>query len=144
MSEIPKNFIKFISEVVLVLVILITVFGGNGVLSNTASHISFLEPILLQNAMAKDITVASYLPGDFKVTLEAKDKHKIEFTKEQDIYLLNIIPAQESMIKTDYVKIEKIPLLTKCTITPETIEETGTIITIHKFIDNKGCEIVIS
>jgi hypothetical protein len=145
MSELPKDFLKFVSEVILLLIILIALFGGSGMFSNTISYTDYAEPIRLQSVVAKYITVGSYMPGEFTATLNVNKNIVFKFTKEEDINYLNIDP-EKSTLKTDFVGIKKIPIPTICTIEPETftIEETPATITVSKTETQDGCKVVIS
>ena len=49
MSEITKDFIKFVAEVLILMVVLAVVFGEEGIASNTFYYLMYVEPILLQN-----------------------------------------------------------------------------------------------
>lgn len=110
-------------------------------------YAQYAEPIIIQNAVARAITVASYSPDYFNIEIDSSGKaHYLTIKKETDgIYYIHIKPSQSSEAKTSYIEADPLPMISRCTITE--IEKSlgeATKIYVVKELTDSGCNIEVS
>ena len=149
MSEITKDFIKFVAEVLVLLVIFSVVFSPEGIASGTFNYFVFAEPILLQNYIASALTVGSQTKGEFfsDIKLTSGLPHTIKIFFKDGIPYVSVIPAQEAFLKTEFSTIEPTPIITNCNILEQEIklpQKTAQTVVIEKtFVDDK-CKLILT
>lgn len=123
MVEITEDFIRFVAEVIVLLIIFSVIFGEEGIASNTFNYLVFAEPILLQDYLSSALTIGSQAPGEFSSSVKTSGQpHTIEIYRRDGITYVHVIPAQEIYLKTKFVSIDPIPIATNCIIPDQTIK----------------------
>lgn len=123
MSEITKDFIKFVAEVVVFLMIISAVFSPEGIASTTVNYMTFAEPIMLQNYIATAFTSASQSPGEFYSTIKTSgDPHIIRIFESNRTHYVNAVPSSKTFTKTTFSALNPVPFLTNCIINPQEIK----------------------
>ncbi len=147
MSEITTKFIKFVAEVIVILFIFIVVFSDQGIASNTFNYYAYAEPILLQNQLSTALTVGSYVPGDFEISIDTTGSpHIIKIYSENGKKYVLVTPAQESFLKTKFATIKETPFATTCSIPDQTIEMKQDLtkkVVVKKTIQENDCELEV-
>jgi len=148
MSELTKDFIKFVMEVILILIVLLVLFSEQGIASNTFNYLTFVEPILLQNWLSSAITIGSSAPGEFITSTKTTGQpFTIKIFKEGEIMYILVEPPQEFYIKSKFATIDKTPLVSDCVISEQTIKLKKNLIqsiVVQKILTNDGCTMNIS
>src|SRR3990172_1978816 len=117
MSELIKDFIKFVSEVILILVFLALTFSDQGIIANTFNFLVYAEPILIQNHLATALTAADYAPGEFTSSVQISGSpHIITISNEGGVVYVQVTPRELSTLNTKYARVEKIPIMIHCSI----------------------------
>lgn len=118
MSELTKDFLKFVMEVVLFIIVLATLFSDQGIASNTFNYMMYVEPILLQNWISSAITVGSSSPGDFTATTKTTGQpYTINLTKENGEYYIWVQPQLIiGEVPTKFAQTQKTPIVASCSI----------------------------
>jgi hypothetical protein len=147
MSEITKDFIKFLAEVIIFLMIIAAVFSPEGIASNTFNYMVFAEPILLQNYIATTFTVASQAPGEFSSSIKTSgEAHIIKIYEKDDINYVNVIPST-TFVKTEFQALEPVPFITDCEIPTQTVKlqsKLHNVVRIKKIVNPDGsCKLFI-
>jgi hypothetical protein len=149
MAEIVKDFVKFIAEVVALLIIFSVLFGPKGMASNTFNYFTFAEPILIQNYISSAMSIASELPGEYTsvVKLTTDEPHTIRVFFQGGVPYVNVIPAIESFIKTDYATINPTPITTDCTVKEMTVtlpKKSAQKLTVEKYFVGDKCILTLT
>jgi hypothetical protein len=146
MAEI-KDYIKLIAEVIVLLMIFSVVFGEEGIASTTYNYLVFVEPTLLQDFIASSIIAGSQAPGEFSSTFSTTGQpHTIKVFEENGINYVQVIPAEEVYLRTQYYTLDPSPVKTECTVQEKTIELQRDIkgsIIVRKVMDNGSCKIYV-
>jgi hypothetical protein len=148
MSELMKDFLKFVVEVFLMLIVLATLFSEQGIASNTFNFLTYVEPILLQNWLSSSLTIGSSAPGEFITNTKTTGQlYTIKIFNESGIMYVLVEPPQEFYIKTKFATIEKTPLISKCKIPEQEIKLKKNLIqsiVVQKILTDDGCSMNIS
>ena len=149
MSEITKDFIKFVAEVFALLIIFSVVFSPEGIATSTFNYFVFAEPILLQNYIASAITVGSQANGDFysSIKLTSGLPHTIKFFFNNGKPYVSVIPSQEVLSGTTYTDTEPTPIITNCGITKQEIKlpkRADQTLRIEKIVENNNCRLILT
>jgi hypothetical protein len=142
-----KDFIKFIAEVLVILMIFMVVFTPEGIASNTYNFLTYAEPILLQDWLSTAITVGSNSPGEFFTTIKTSGNPYTIKIYTTDITYVSVIPSQESYMKTTYASLEPVPVVTNCIINDKEIKLQKNliqIITVRKIVNDSTCIIYVN
>lgn len=149
MVEITKDFIKFIAQVILLLVIFSVVFDPErGIVANTFNYLIYAEPILLQDHISTAITTASHTPGEFSTSFKTTGiPYIIKIYKEDDkpYVSIDLTLVQQQLLSTRFAVLEPIPILTDCNISDQKITLERNLIqtiTVKKTLEN-GCKISV-
>ena len=147
MAELIKDFIKFVSEVILILVILSITFSDQGIISNTFNFLVYAEPILIQNYLATTLTAADYAPGDFTSSIQISGSpHIITIRNENGIVSVQVTPRELPTLNTRYARIEKTDIMVSCSIEPVEItlqKDVSKQITVQKRIEDGLCRLEV-
>ncbi len=146
MTEITKDFIKFIAEVIILLIIFSVIFGEEGIAQNTYNYMIFAEPMLLQNYIYTAVEIASEMPGNFESEIRTSGEPYIIKIYYTDVPYIEVLPPEEKYLKTEFAKIEPTALLTNCIVHKNTIKlKEGLVqnIEIKKIQKENTCEIFI-
>ncbi|MFH1474110.1 MAG: hypothetical protein ABIE55_04460 [Candidatus Aenigmatarchaeota archaeon] len=123
MSEITKDFLKFVAEVIVLLVILVTLFGQEGIASNTFYYLMFVEPILLQNWLTSSMSIGSFAPGEFVASTETTGQaYTISVYEEDGVNYVHIIPPGDYYLKAKFATIEPTAFASDCEIYEQEIK----------------------
>jgi len=149
MVEITKDFIKFVAEVIALLIIFSVVFSPEGIASNTFNYFVFAEPILLQNYIASAMTVGSQVRGEFysDIKLTSGLPHTVKILFKGGIPYVNVIPVQEAFLKTKFTPIEPVPIITSCSISEQEIKlpkKAGQVLRVEKIFENGKCKLILT
>ena len=148
MSELTKDFLKFVMEVLLLIVVLATLFSEQGIAANTFNYLTFVEPILLQNWLSSALTIGSYAPGELITSTKTTGQpFTIKIFKENEIMYVLVEPPQEFYIKTKFATIDKTPLVSNCSIAEQEIKLKKNLIQsiiVTKTFTEEGCSMSIS
>lgn len=149
MSEITKDFIKFIAEVFALLLIFSVIFSPQGVATNTLNYFVFAEPILLQNYIASAMTIGSQVKGDFysDIKLTSGLPHTIKIFFQGGIPYISVTPAQEVFMRTTFAKNNPTPIMTTCSVSEGEIKlpaKAGTTVIVEKTIENNNCKLTLT
>jgi len=111
-------YFNIVTEVVLVVVILWTVFGPDGVASNAAILQLYAEPIQAQNFISTAISIASVSPGEFTAVYKGQGNSlKLRFTKAGGKEFAQVVPIFD--VKIDYKPAQPMQLfLGECSLAP--------------------------
>jgi hypothetical protein len=147
MSELLKDFIKFVAEVGLILITLLVIFGEEGIGSNTFYYLAYIEPIVLQNWLVSSLTVGSHSPGDFFITTETTGQpYTIRIFTEDEASYVVIIPPEVSYYRAKFATLDPMPFVSKCEIKDQEIRLKRNIIkeiSVRKIFTEQGCEMVV-
>jgi len=148
MTEINKDFMKFVVEVIMILIVLAALFGEEGIASNTFYYLLYAEPILLQNWLVSSISVGSYSPGDFIISTQTTGQaYTIKIYKEGPTTFLHVIPPADYNLQAKFATIKPSPLLSNCRIFEQEIKLKKGIkqtITVRKIINADGkCNVYV-
>jgi len=147
MVEITKDFIKFLAEVIALLIIFSVIFGEEGIASNTYNYFVYVEPILLQDYISSALTIGSQALGNFSSSVKTSGQpHTINIYTENGITYVNVIPAEEVYLKTKFASIDPIPIETNCNIPSQIIrlkENLIQTITVKKTLEEDGCKLTV-
>jgi hypothetical protein len=148
MSELTKDFLKFVMEVILFLVVLVAVFSEDGIASNTFSYLTYVEPMLLQNWISSAMTVGSSSPGEFTTTTRTTGQpFTIKIFNEDGISYVLVQPPAEIYMQAKFATLEKTPFVSDCEFLEQEIKLKKNIIQniiIEKVLNEEGCSMVIS
>jgi len=146
MSEIVKDFIKFVAEVILVILILATLFGDNGVISNTANFLTYAEPTLIKDYLATALTVGGYAPGKFSSTLNTSGRaYDIKLYKDNNVQMVFVDVNEKNLINTQFSKLTPSKILVNCVIDDQTIHISQGLlsrITVANSLE-EGCKLMV-
>ncbi len=111
-------YFNIVTEVVLVVVILWTVFGPDGVASSAAVLQLYAEPIQAQNFISTAISIASVSPGEFTAVYKGQGNAlKLKFTKTGEKEFAQVVPIFD--VKIDYKPAQPMLLtLGECSLSP--------------------------
>lgn len=148
MAEITKDFIKFVAEVIVLVLVFSVVFSPEGIASNTFNYFVYAEPILLQNYISTAITVGSQVEGNFSSTVKVTSglTHSIKISSSNGLPYINVVPSSQVFMKTTYSKIDPTLIITNCTVPEqEVMLSTGLAedVTVEKISTDKGCMVNI-
>lgn len=150
MSELTKDFLKFVMEVILFVIILATLFSDQGMASNTFNYLSFVEPILLQNWIASTIATGSTAPGDFISTSKTTGQpFTIIISVKDGMSYVEVDPPDTAVYtKTKFASIGQTPFVSECKVPDITIKLQKNLIqtvVIKKVLNPDGtCSMEIS
>lgn len=149
MTEIVKDFIKFVAEVIALVVIFSAVFSPEGIATATFNYFVFAEPMMLQNYIASAMTLGSQSKGNFSsfVKVTSGLPHVIRIFLKNGITYVNVIPAQESFLKTSFSTPEPNSVITSCNVPEGEItlqKKLAQTITIEKTQEDGKCEISLT
>lgn len=148
MAELTKDFLKFVVEVVLIVIVLVVLFSEEGIAANTFSYLTYVEPILLQNWLSTTLTVGSYAPGGFVTNTKTTGQaYTIKIYKENRIMYIVIEPPQEFYLKAKFATIEPTPFVSNCKIPEQEISLKRNVIQsiiVEKIFTDDGCSMNIS
>jgi hypothetical protein len=148
MSELMKDFLKFVMEVFLIIAVLVVLFSPEGIASNTFSYLTFVEPILLQNWLSSALTIGSYAPGELITSTKTTGQpFTIKIFKEDNVMYVLVEPPQEFYIKTKFATIDKTPFVSNCTVPEQEIKLKKNLIqsiVVKKVFTSDGCVMDIS
>jgi hypothetical protein len=148
MSELTKDFLKFVMEVILFLVVLVAVFSEDGIASNTFSYLTYVEPYLLQNWISSAMTVGSSSPGEFTTTTKTTGQpFTIKLFNEEGVSYVLVQPPDEIYIQAKFATMEKTPFVSDCDFTEQEIKLKKNIIQsiiIEKVLNEDGCSMMIT
>lgn len=146
--EMVKDFLKFVAEVIALLLVFSVVFGQQGMASNTFNYLNFAEPILLQNHIASAISVGSQVPGEFYSNIKTTSgiSHTITiFYKETKPYV-SVVPPQDAFSRTTFVPTDPTPIITGCKISQQEIklpEKAAQTVRVEKTVKDGICYIFL-
>jgi len=148
MSEVTKDMIKFVAEVIVLLIIFSVVFSPEGIATNTFNYFVFAEPMLLQNYIASALTVGSQTKGEFSTNIKLTSglPHTVKIFFKEGIPYVNVIPAEGGMLKTTFGSIDPTPIITSCTIHEQAVKlpkAPAQEIRIKKVFENEKCELTV-
>ena len=142
MSEITKDFIKFVAEVIVLLVVLAVVFSPEGIASNTFYYLIFIEPILIQNWLTSTLSIGGYSPGEFMASTETTGQaYTIKIYEENGITYAHVIPPQEYYLEAKFAAIKPTAISSNCRIYDQEIKlpkGLKQIITVKKVMNPDG------
>ena len=146
--EMTKDFVKFVAEVIALLLIFSVVFGQQGIASTTFNYLNFAEPILLQNYIATAISVGSQAPGEFYTSIKTTSgtSHTIKIFYQETKPYVSVVPPQDSFSKTTFVPTDATPIISDCRISEQEIkipEKAAQRIMVEKKVQTNGCFISI-
>jgi hypothetical protein len=148
MSELIKDFEKFVMEVILFLIVLVTIFSDQGIAVNTFQYLTFVEPILLQNWLSTALTIGSSAPGEFITTTKTTGQpFTIKIFNEDGVMYVLVEPPSEFYIRAKFATIEKTPLISNCSIAEQEIKLKKNLIqsiVVKKTLNENGCSMIIS
>jgi len=123
MVELIKDLIKFVSGVIILLMIFTVIFSPEGIASNTFNYLAFVEPILLQDYISTALSVGSYSSGEFSTSIQTTGQsHKVEIYTINDVTYVHAIPSTETYLKTKFASLNPTPVIVKCAIQNQTIQ----------------------
>jgi hypothetical protein len=145
MTEFIKDFIKFIAEVILIFLLLVTLFGDQGVIANTMSFVNYAEPNLVKDYLATALTVGSYAPGEFFSSARISgNPYEIKLYKENGVNFV-FVNVQPSLLNAKFSQLQPTKFLSSCNIDDVTIKiekrAAGTI-TVKNDLTN-GCNLTV-
>lgn len=148
MSEITKDFIKFVGEAIVLLLIFSVVFSPEGMATSTFNYFVFAEPILLQNYIASAMTIGSQTKGEFSTNIKVTSgaPHTIKIFFQNGISYVSVIPAKGSS-KTEFKPLEPTPIITSCSVKEQEIklpEKTDQTVGVQKIIENGNCKLTLT
>jgi hypothetical protein len=127
--QITADFLKFVGEVIILIMILSVVFGEEGIASNTYNYISFAEPKLIQDYVSSAFTAGGQAVGDFSVNVKTTGQpHKIDIYYTDGIAYVHVTPATKSYLKTKFAAIDPDPVATDCYVKEKSIQLPDKII----------------
>jgi len=145
MSENTKDFIKFVSEVMIFLTIVATIFSAESIASDTFNYMIFAEPIMLQNYIATTSVFASVAPGNFSSTVKTTgEAYTIEFSKSDEVNYVNVAPPRK--LFTKFSALNPLPFITNCTVNYKTLKlksKLNNFITIRKIATTDSCNLYL-
>jgi len=148
MSELTKDFLKFVMEVILIIAVLATLFSEEGIAANTFSYLTFVDPILLQNWLSSALSTGSFAPGEITTSTKTTGQpFTIKIFKEDDVMYVLVEPPQEFYMKTKFGTIEKTPIVSNCTIPEQEIKLKKNLIQsiiVKKVFTEGGCTMEVS
>lgn len=148
--EITENFIKFVGEVIVLLVIFSVLFGSSGIASNTYNYLSYAEPLMLQNYISAALTAGGQAVGDFSLEIQTTGQpHLIKIYEDANtgIEYIQVIPATRTYLKTDFSDIKPEAIATDCYVYQEDIQLDNKItqtIRVRKTVENGRCILRVS
>ena len=152
MSKVTKEIIKFTAEVIILLLVLAVVFDPeNGILIYTFNYLTYAEPLLLQHYIASLISTASNTEGEYFSTVKITgNPYELDFYKSgpYEAYVgINTAPVQQYLIKTNWEKLDPLPVMTKCSFAQQYVKLQKTlsqVLYVQKKIENGNCVFYIS
>ena len=140
--EITKDFIKFVAEVVALLVIFSVSLGEQGIISNTFNYMNFAEPIMLQNYISSSISAGSQTPGDYYSNVKTSSNlpHEVKLFYKDGKPYVNVI-ASSGFSRTNFVPNDPTPIITDCKVKEMDItlpEKAGQDVMVSKYTDSDG------
>lgn len=115
--EITKDFIKFLAEVIVTLMIFSVVFGEEGIASNTYNYMAYAEHIIMQDYLSTAFTVGSQAPGEFSASIKTSGQpYTIKVYNENGQDYVYVEPKGEVYLRTKYARIEPVPIITDCKV----------------------------
>jgi hypothetical protein len=125
MSEVVKDFIKFIAEVIFLLAVFSIIFDPEkGIVSNTFNILNYAEPILLQNYLSSAIRTASYTPGNVSISIRTSGlPYIINMYKENDIMylLIDMSEVNKNLLKTKFADLTPTTIISDCIISEQKV-----------------------
>lgn len=148
MTEITKDLIKFMVEVIILLLVFSIVFDPErGIVSGVFNYIAYAEPILLQNYISSSIVAASDVEGEFITEVITSGYPYIVEIYTTDKTYISVKPIEEELLSTKFYNLQPTPSISKCYIPNEKIkikEGVRSKLYIIKKEDDEGCKIYIS
>jgi hypothetical protein len=146
MPEIIKDFVKFVAEVLTLIIVFSVVLSPEGIATNTFNYFTYAEPIMLQNFISTAIKVGSQTEGNFSslVKLTSGMPHVIKTFHEGGYPYVSVIPSQEVFLKTKYSAIDPTLIVTNCEIADQEIQLSNRVaqtVTVEKIVENGVCKI---
>ena len=142
MSEITKDFIKFVAEVIVLLLIVVVLFGEEGIASNTFYYLIYVEPILLQNWLASSLSIGSFAPGEFTASTETTGQaYTVMLYEEDGTNYVHVIPPEDYYLKAKFALIEPTAFASNCRIYNQEVKFTRGMrqtVTVKKTISPDG------
>jgi hypothetical protein len=123
LMKITADFIKFVAEVIILIMLLSVVFGEEGIASNTYNYMTFAEPKMLQDYISSAFTAGGQAVGDFSVNVKTTGQpHKIDVYYENGIAYVHVTPAIKTYLKTTYAAIDPEPIATDCYVKEKSLQ----------------------
>jgi len=148
MSEITKDFIKLIAQVILALVVVSVIFVPSGIIDSIFSFETYAEPVTLLSHLSSAITTLSHLPGEASSSFKTSGMpYIIKIYKEGENFYLDMdfrLVTWKTNVK--YEPIKPIPVISDCDIKEQELALTEGIIqeiTVKKIKKTGGCEIFV-
>ncbi|MEM3609833.1 MAG: hypothetical protein QW076_02920 [Candidatus Anstonellales archaeon] len=149
MSEITKDFIKFVVEIIILIMVLAVVFSPEGIASQTFYYLIFSEPILLENYISTTLSVADQTPGEFSSTIKTLgEPYNIKIYKEDEVFYVLVHAVTRPYQRAIYTGIKPVPIIRSNCVLKEKIialnRTVGQAIKIKKVFDENGdCELKV-
>ena len=111
MVHISKVLI-FVAEILVLLMLLIIVLSPQGIASNTVNYLGYIEPILIQYRLSTSLALADSSSGDYVDSLQTLGfPETIKIIKQNNVVYVQVIPALETFIRTDFANLNPTPVV---------------------------------
>ena len=147
MTEFIKDFIKFIAEIIMIFLLLIALFGDQGVIANTMSFVTYAEPNLVKDYLATALTVASYAPGEFISSAKISgNPYEIKLYKENGVNFV-FVNVQPSMLNAKFSQLQPTKFFSSCKMDEVTIKidqrVAGTVTVANNLTDQCSLMVIV-
>ncbi|HLC51350.1 MAG TPA: hypothetical protein VJH90_03195 [archaeon] len=108
----PAVYLKLIGELVVAFLLLYVVLSPQGVVSNTVTLQTLVEPIVIQSFIVSSVDSAANSQGEYETYLKTNGvPHKISVYEENGFKWIKVKPSTQAYLKMDYADLKPEALL---------------------------------